>query len=769
MTRMSSLFPSPLAVLLAAGSLLAPGAVGGAEPPDQQFEAQRRQAQLKNPEDVSFTLRLKDGKTQFRQGETLRIELAFSSATPKAYQLDAALYDRSGRMDLDRFHVDPKGGVVDPLRDYFQGLFPMIGGGLRQMPLLEQKPFSVTLDLNEWLRFDRPGKYRMYVSTSRVADVRTRADTGSTAVPLTSNVVEFEIVRPEPGWAVKQVEDAVRLLDGGAQDESRRGAARVLRFLGTEEAVRQIVRRFTDKDSERYHEYMFGLIGSPHRELVVKEMEGQLRVPEFPVSTGFIRTLAMLVLFTRHPEPLPPYPSGDEEKTKLWQAEAEKRRKELETIHRGYLERLSALLAEKRGPARAMSLQTLLEETDNEAVVKESPELAAWAKRLPGEIAAVFHELPMEAQERLLVYRWRLIAGPAMLPIVRRIYEHPPTAQEYNQESLRTAALKRLYELDPVEGRRLILEQVRSADPSVRIGILVRLPDRSLPELDAVLVRNLEAAVSEKSARLVERYASPAALPGVKAVYERHEGQWACALQAALLAYFLRVDAQYGAQKVKQALSVRGPDQTGCYREVLSEVAGLRMTPELERIAVEYLDDRDPDVAADAARTLGRHGSAAAEQPLWKRLEKWHSEWKGREKELQNDPVGSNPNEAHARLEMALAEAISHGSGWLFTQERLKRLQGLLVTKNARSEVGSWVYKEQAPIQLFYSAAEETWDLEQYRSRSLAVLKSKLAQYPRGTRVHWPPPGSFDSPAEEKRLRADLQAFVEKQGLVLQE
>jgi len=116
------------------------------------FEAEHHRALLKNPEGLSFTLRLKDGKAQFKQGEIIRIELGFASRVPNTYRLDAATYDRSGRLGIDTFYLDPRSSVVDPLRDYFSSVFGFIGGGGRAMPVLEEKPYTIPLELNEWFR-----------------------------------------------------------------------------------------------------------------------------------------------------------------------------------------------------------------------------------------------------------------------------------------------------------------------------------------------------------------------------------------------------------------------------------------------------------------------------------------------------------------------------------------------------------------------------------------------------------------------------------------
>src|SRR5436190_1491768 len=52
---------------------------------------------------LHFSVRTRGGQVSFRVGEVIPLELSFSSAAPKTYQLDMAGYDRSGRLNAERF------------------------------------------------------------------------------------------------------------------------------------------------------------------------------------------------------------------------------------------------------------------------------------------------------------------------------------------------------------------------------------------------------------------------------------------------------------------------------------------------------------------------------------------------------------------------------------------------------------------------------------------------------------------------------------------
>jgi hypothetical protein len=122
--------------------------------------------------DVHFTIKTKTGSTIFRIGEVIPLELSFSSGAEKVFQINMASYDRSGRMSYETFLVEPESGWHDPLQNYFGSLSGGLGGGLTSFKFLSSQPIVLSLQLNEWVRFDVPGKYRLEVATHRVADIR---------------------------------------------------------------------------------------------------------------------------------------------------------------------------------------------------------------------------------------------------------------------------------------------------------------------------------------------------------------------------------------------------------------------------------------------------------------------------------------------------------------------------------------------------------------------------------------------------------------------
>src|SRR5690242_2070563 len=59
----------------------------------------------RNPSGIVFELRLLKEKNHYRVGETIPIELRFSSSVPDSYELQFSTYDRSGRMPYEKFEI----------------------------------------------------------------------------------------------------------------------------------------------------------------------------------------------------------------------------------------------------------------------------------------------------------------------------------------------------------------------------------------------------------------------------------------------------------------------------------------------------------------------------------------------------------------------------------------------------------------------------------------------------------------------------------------
>jgi hypothetical protein len=698
---------------------------------------------------VTLSLRIADGRRQFRPGEIIPIELEFSSATPKRFTVDGVTYDRSGRLTIDEFMIDRIDDVSDPLLDYFGSIGGSIGGGIRGIGVLGEAPYTVKLELNEWFRFDEPGMYTLAVTSRRVSDdsVTPRA-----VLPVGSNTVSFEILPRDAAWEAAELDNARRIVDTDRPSLGARAGCRMMRFLSTESAAMEMVRRYgraVDQGCE--FDYMAGLFNPANRAAIVRAMEDGLRAPDQPVIGGYLRTLATLSVYLQHPD-FRPAQTRETKGQLIAGGELSRRTDLIDAAMSMYGDILAAALPDKTGRARAMTL------ADAQALAPRRPSggSAVWREQL----AAAFLDLPPERQTNLLEYQWRTVAGPAMLPALRRLIGAPPAGAP----AVADLALRRLAQLAPVEARPLILREIRNPRRGATLKTLGSLPDAELPDLDDVLATNFEASNSEISAALVGRYATKKVVARILASTGDKIGRMACHPQASILAYFLRVDEATGATLLDRAMTSRA---TGCWQS-LDQIADLRMTPVVEARAIADLDHPDPEAVIAAARALGRHGSPPALEALRAAFRRWHSTWTGRAAELAFSQAVERPNARQAMVEDAFRQAIGAGQGWLMRAAELRELQSLCVTDNCRTQTGYMIHEDDTRIMLWdiKEPDESHIELAQYRFTSIAALKEKLARYPRGTAI------IIQRSANETDVTAaisELTAFAASRGLSISE
>jgi hypothetical protein len=257
---------------------------------------------------ILLQVQIASNQREFHIGETIPLQLSFSSAVKDRYQVNMAQYDRSGRMEYEHFSVSPAEGAVDPL------VGPnSVGGGLTSFQFLTPVPWTIKLNLNEWVRFTQPGEYRLIISSHRVG-VRDRSKpAGTSPVTARSNEISLKIVAADPPWQKRVFDDAVNKLDAPAplkleQTEqyatSRRQAIETLRFLGTADAAREMAKHMRGEDSSGLdHICMLGLISSPERSVVRTALEEALADPDHPIDGNFLYALRMVNSDTNRPDP----------------------------------------------------------------------------------------------------------------------------------------------------------------------------------------------------------------------------------------------------------------------------------------------------------------------------------------------------------------------------------------------------------------------------------------------------------------------------------
>ena len=712
------------------------------------------------PGDISLQLSLQNGQNVFREGEIIALSAAYSSTSEKKYYANTRNYDRSGRLQgAEIFCIDPAAGT-DPLADYFNGGMACMMGGLSGEKQLGPDPYIVNLELNEWKSLP-PGSYRLSIVGHRVTVPAEGSPSafGGTAIPLRSNEVQFQVIKADPEWQAQQLAAAQRALDSpDAEGTDAKHAARVLRFLGSEAATREMACRFWAGNDQPFGwDLKFGLFGSPYRAVAIENMKAALKDPQHPVTNEFVQTLALLELQSDPKSQLPKY---DEKNKEAWTKLREAHTEAFNKLIASHMSDLAGVLDTKTGQARAVSVNELLQ---SDAGL--SPAAGA---RLRQMLVASWDALPVRRQNELIRYRWDQIGGRELLPILQRIVNGEPNRNHQIDKTDRAPALTRIYEVASGEGRELILREIANPRGDIGIDVLGMLPERELPQIERPILTKISAGnAAELDYQLLGRYASARALPEIKALYEAHQGPWGCTAQDAMLRYFLRVSFDYGVAQLRDALGQR--KDTGCYKVVLSALNEDIRRPRIEQIAIAALDDPSPEVVRNAAESLQRYGSARAEAALLARLQKFHEQWKDKTEELHYRP-GMKPEElAEIGLEQVLIQAITDAQAWLTTENTIHKLKEL-ASPQRQSELDgvlSEIQRGEYGLYLgWWPDGPLTYNVGRYSGRGIAALKEKLAQLPSGTHLNL-----ITTVAERQRHEAEF-AEVERtaaaNGLLLQ-
>jgi len=721
--------------------------------------------QVNQPGDVSLQVTLKNGQSVFREGEMIALTAQYTAATEKKYFASTRNYDRSGRLSgVETFCVEPDAGS-DPLEDYFNGVLAFMGGGLSGEQVLGSEPYDVPLELNEWVSLP-PGSYRLRIVSNRVAQPDNDAlnPFAGAAVPLKSNEVSFEVIAADAGWEAGQLAQAVHTLDSAdpASDEAKH-AARTLRFLGSEGAARELVRRYWSGNDEPFGwEFKFGLFGSQHRSTVVEAMKAALGDPQHPVTQEFIQTLAQLETAA---EPALKPPAYDATNEADWRRARDSRFAAIDKLVAQYTDEAAAAVAKKTGPARAVTVNELLQSN-----AKLSPAAQTELRQM---LAVTWDTMPVRTQNELLEFRWDVVGGPELLPVLRKIAAEEPGATRRIDKPDRGMSVLRIYELDPAVGRAMILAEIAHVHGDMRMDVLGILPERELPQVEAPVIAQLNGRLGapevgeapEVAYELVDRYFTARALDAVEKTYEANNGAWDCREQAALMRYFLRVSPEYGVARVKDASGVRG---TGCYGEVFTGLKEYVRVPKVESIAIRALDDPLPEVVRDAAGALQKYGSAKAEGALWARLKKFHEQWKDREGELHNRLDMPQDLIAQVGLEQELAYAITNAQAWIVSDGDIERLRELVGPQEQVQLNGllDMVKQGSHSVILIFSPQETVqFVVDRYTGNGMAALNEKLAEFPAGTRFE-----ASTTVAERGRHAAEfdeLEAAAAADGLSL--
>jgi hypothetical protein len=596
--------------------------------------------------EATLTVRLPAGRSDYKIGELIPLELVFSGRGEADLYFSTENYDRSGRMETEQYAVTPAAGADDPLADYFGAGVGRIGGGLRGWQRLDGTPFRLQVNLNDWIRFTRPGRYQLSIVSRRLHRYSNRP-----APELKSDPITLEIDDAPAAWASEQAAIARGGIDQGPDDNARDGV-RMLRHLGTKEAALALVDLY-DRLAGRFgFDVVAGLAGSPFRRDIVAAMEVRVDAGE-PLPPSYVRDVTLL-------RSLLEAPAGT--------ADPAARFERLKFIESDY--RTRWLMALLRRPPSTVALRAAFEAVAATSDPAFDATVARALMERPDLAEEAFLALTPSVQHTILHSHWTALAGPWRESAVLRLYDR--WKGDYRFSGAGDLALTRLQEIAPIQGRALLLDEIRTGRHGLAYDTLSRMPDVERPDLDDALRMRFERATSGEDRAttvwLMAKYGSRALAPVVKAEIDRGV---MCSIEAGALVYLLKHDPRSAVPRLQPEFD----RSRGCAGVMWQEIAARFWDEQLEHAALAHARSTDPRQAAAAIQALGRYGSAAARQPLIERLAAWEKEWRGRKSELEGLPLDSP-----AVIENALVNALLQNRQFALSAEDMARMRVLCVT-----------------------------------------------------------------------------------------
>ena len=615
---------APLLALLCFAAV-SPGA------PNDPLEVQHQKALPANPPDIHLKLSLDSAQAAFHIGETIRLKYEFTADSPGRYVAGARFLDHGQRSLLESFYTDRPADARDPLYDYWD-LHRAIDGNLsapRQPTLkLDSSPQFDSVELTHYLRFSKPGRYRLYVVTRSVLPPAAPVKEQGGPPVASENSLTLRILPQDLTAASREVNEIVARAHQQQSPHFTPVEAFRLYEIGTPKARKAAASLYTRRNNYGWSDEiaLATVIAAPTHAEAIALLRVRLRDTSLVADETLIQELSLLQFSQQNPKlTASTIRSADRGTVAGWRAQFASQ------IAANW--HIVAASIGRRPPAIcASTLHSLDHLTTFYFGSDLLPVSAADRDRIRSLHLAAMPDLPsQELANDLLNFRWASsLPSDQVLAVLTQIYTAPPAQ---NANFIRETALKEIAKLDPQKAGVLFREQVLSSDTPFdwnRIRFM-NLPPSA--ELDADLIRILEDRWTERMSRVapvIGLYATDDILPRVKKVYEIYGADWPCTIEAGLLTYFLRVDPAYGAEKLGPALSAYyekgGSD---CHAGgLLQDVAILRNGPELQPFVTAALNDPRPLVAAAGVRVTGFGDQAKV--PLRLLLERFrtlHNEW----------------------------------------------------------------------------------------------------------------------------------------------
>jgi hypothetical protein len=710
-----------------------------------------------------ITMRVADPHP-FRQGEIIRAEIDVPSSMPmgtpppaERWQFVGLLLDPPGECGT---RAKPCSLGAAGGRDYF---------GLMNGP--RGASTKTSWPLNYYLPPLGPGRYRVSALARKLALTSTAAgsNTYGYADPpqySVSDTVTLEIVSSTADWVRQTIARSAATLRSSADYQAQREAAEQLSLIDDRAAWIASLDVLPKEETV----LLAGLSGARPASAACELMQERVAAPAQSVSTGYLyRLIDICSRANLPPAPkipatsparvirgdissTPPSPAAVAPVNPEMQAWSARQRAYTDGLMNTVTTALAASVADKQPAAKAEAFVTLFQYVQQRRVNRPPQPEPPWLPAVSRTFVHDFDSVELARKQYLL----ELFAGtsdsPEMAPAFERVLDGWKPGDSYEAAH---SALRALNRVDPARARARILAELVKDKTWLDPASLDLLPAGAVPTMDDALIEALARAQRpggwnvQLATSAIARYATPKALPRLRAIYESQQDS----CQPELMAYFVRVDPPFSERVFRSHPWDMHAMPPRCTVQYFQRTPPLAMNPALEQYLAAYLMHGDIYIKSTAVKALGRYGTPSALPPLWDAFRYFHDYWKGKGAELEQNGSG-------VALEVDLRNAIGRGRGWVVSETDERLIESLCMSHWCAGETANDLQAMKQPITVELQAQYFNRVAQYSGLESVAAVEAKLAQYPRGTRF------VLYGPAESKEA-VELRRFAEAKGLVV--
>jgi hypothetical protein len=588
-------------------------------------------------------LALKDGKTHFRSGEPIVLEVTYRPGMDGCFLVS---YTNPSPMDV--VEITPTEGAFR----WMQGNGN--GSDASEWGMLDANKAAVMrLTLNDLYRFDEKCTYTVKVRTS---NLRCGEFGKAKAEELTTNPVSFDVEPFAEADEKALAESLEQQIRASKNEREADRLAKQLEYLPGDDATRAKLSLTLNEKTF----YPFGVdLGDSlgvarNREMVVKALEQAIADPAQVDGARFIPIVLELkrnqvkphvqcciAMGTTHPDP--------------------------DTLAARYMHEVGLSLPQRTGESRIRAALSVFEADARGA--ESDPALGADYQQAREIVITHFGEINEYTVATVLRVYGKYLNDPRIVPDLQKLID--PSSEIFTNN--RVEAMKQLKEIAP-EGLDTDLVQEACADhPAMVEDVRDLTSAETLPQVDGCLdTRRREILAQPVGARMylrldrtmeyIARFADGALAPEVLKAYvsrDLNDRRWSQTARGAALCYLMRWDAKNASPLLAELMPDGAkPDQVVLFSAVapaMPSAVGLRT------YFRRWIETHGSDAGA-VVFLLSQIGNAEDREFLKQRLEVLHAR------------AGSGFSVEDGRLEVELVTAQIRGRTWDYSGEKGKEI-----------------------------------------------------------------------------------------------